>query len=1361
MKIKNIILLFVLVPLMALAQVNETWRANTFTLPGLGVLTKAELYRLQGVTSNVQSQINSNSSRITTLESYDKVLEYANVGVFPGTGATTTLYVAKATNKLYRWDGSAYQLLGDGTNTGDIVGPASATDTALAIFDGVTGKLLKNSVITLNSTGTLSTTSGNNLTITTANSADSVIVPRNIRHQALVSNNFANDTATGSNQTLSAPTTRNVRLTAAGTLVSVDGIPAGLVGQQLMIVNQTGAQVTFNNETGATAANRIVTGTGASIKIRDKGSIQLTYDTATSRWHVTGGVGGSSGLGDTDTMFVQDFEGAVAGDFTISGGWSLNTSSALHGDVDMRVTHATATTTYSVKQSLTVPPKFRGKNNTIKITTKSGATSGNVVLDAGCTTDTDLLNGQTIQIDSGTGGKEHTSSFDVPSTCTAMTWTIRALPETGPPTSIIDDVSIYLTKVVGVSALTQQPDSRVYAAGNAGQSITAVVTDVPFILSTNIGSGITFNGSTFSVSENGLYSINGAIRQASATTQKVYLYENGVLMRSAIGYSGATASLLTPFNSELYLTSGNSYSIRLDNNATLTNLADHFIEISHYGSVKQANVNSNQKIKIPVSELRFEGATSRGSTNTGIVVFSNLTKLTGDAFDINPMGTDTTLGTHIKMKKSGILHATANLYTGSSGGYIYVTKNSTVLGTSNPATSDVMCDNGLSLASTSPYFNASCTFPVVVGDIIRVNSGNNPAADFTNSFKLTFQEQDIQVSVSNTLPQWTENDIILRAQGNAGTSVTADVTDIPFTTITVDSNSKFTSNTTYTIPESGAYTIDVGVVFTTANGRTLGVYVNGSLAQYIGSGASASNHQGSLTLNFTAGQLVSIRSSVGGTLSNITTAHYLNITKRGKGNVSGIDVTPFVTIPGTDYQQLEMNNVSYSGGGGATISGALTGNTGTALDIISYNSSTGLFTVLRKAEVDINVSLRASAAGTVAPYINIGALSVTADNSPAVASQWASSSYHATLDVGQTIQAGNNSAGASSAVLLTVYAKAASTQIVTPVESFSTDSATLVQKTTALTSSDPIGTFVAYSFLTGSSSAKTVCATAPTQSISDMQVNGFFVTAKNYTATQSCALPSAFSIQIGKGYKGWRTFTYFNTGKTTPLTTGFFSYSTAESGLIETYDATTGILTIDAGSAFSGSAVRYIGQDNNGTTTYGSKTTGYVSIQASKTPTLSGISYVAPRVAYLSDVKASGTAGGTCTAGSYATRTLNTEDDQSDFLTLSGNQFTLPSGEYIIEGSAPAFRVDNHKAKIRNITDAADALLGTTNYSTAGTSTSGDSRSFINGRLVITSSKTFELQHRCTTTLATQGLGVASVYGDNEVYSQLKITKVK
>ena len=151
---------------------------------------------------------------------------------------------------------------------------------------------------------------------------------------------------------------------------------------------------------------------------------------------------------------------------------------------------------------------------------------------------------------------------------------------------------------------------------------------------------------------------------------------------------------------------------------------------------------------------------------------------------------------------------------------------------------------------------------------------------------------------------------------------------------------------------------------------------------------------------------------------------------------------------------------------------------------------------------------------------------------------------------------------------------------------------------------------------------------------------------------------------------------------------------------------------------------------------------------------------VQPRVATLSDVKASGNAGGTSSSGSWQVRTLNTLSDPTGIVTsLSANQFTLPAGEYYIEASAPAGSSNAHKAKIYNATDLVDALIGSSEQ--AASTATLSSNSLIKGTISISSTKAFELQHRVAVGTATNGYGFPSSFSVNEVYSIVKITKVK
>jgi hypothetical protein len=139
------------------------------------------------------------------------------------------------------------------------------------------------------------------------------------------------------------------------------------------------------------------------------------------------------------------------------------------------------------------------------------------------------------------------------------------------------------------------------------------------------------------------------------------------------------------------------------------------------------------------------------------------------------------------------------------------------------------------------------------------------------------------------------------------------------------------------------------------------------------------------------------------------------------------------------------------------------------------------------------------------------------------------------------------------------------------------------------------------------------------------------------------------------------------------------------------------------------------------------------------------------------DQKASGTAAGTFAGGGWRTRDLNTTIGSNTITgsSLSSNQFTLPAGTYRIFASAPTYAVNSHKAKLRNITDSTDTLIGTSERSDQ--TYNGATRSFVSGTFTIASQKTFELQHRCS---SDQNFGYASSFSVNEIYSTVELWKL-
>lgn len=145
--------------------------------------------------------------------------------------------------------------------------------------------------------------------------------------------------------------------------------------------------------------------------------------------------------------------------------------------------------------------------------------------------------------------------------------------------------------------------------------------------------------------------------------------------------------------------------------------------------------------------------------------------------------------------------------------------------------------------------------------------------------------------------------------------------------------------------------------------------------------------------------------------------------------------------------------------------------------------------------------------------------------------------------------------------------------------------------------------------------------------------------------------------------------------------------------------------------------------------------------------------------AIFNETQASSTAGGGFTSGSYVKRTLNTTVVNNIVgCSIASSVITLPAGTYQVTASAPAFRVDNHKIRLQNTTAATTIHIGSSEYTLAATEVV--TNSLINAYFTLSASTNIELQHRCGTTRATNGLGVPTTFSDSEIYSQITITKV-
>ena len=794
--------------------------------------------------------------------------------------------------------------------------------------------------------------------------------------------------------------------------------------------------------------------------------------------------------------------------------------------------------------------------------------------------------------------------------------------------------------------------------------------------------------------------------------------------------------------------------------------------VSRVGVAKQLAVSSDQKITIPTSELRFEGASSRGAVATAIVKFDTLAKIRGDAFTVTNTAND---GTFITMSKKGKLSGSVSLQRASTAIYITLSKNQANL-TTTPLTSEILAASGDSAAATASH-NIAGTWDVEVGDVIRVSATASPTADTFNLMTLAFQEQEIAVSVTNTLPQFSESDSSVRVDTANGYGSTAtkirrfsNIRDNIGTDIEYADSA--TNGASFTVKSAGIYSVSYGEQFSAA-GIDFGISKNAS---------SLTTNISSLTqteiLSLSNNAVVSGRSectwvgylaegdiirphSEGSAAGNNNFIRF-TISKVGKPNVTGVNVTPFINVPQPTSSSISLSGGSRSGAGVIT-NYVLDSSFGSNL---TY--SAGNITAQKTGTVTITASGEYSSGATgVAIYID--GVFYGQDRSSTSSTPSFSASATAYVTAGQVITIQNASSGVLTSSRVQVTLLCNSDQILTAPETFSTDTASLTyagsaQYTLSTLADAPVGTFITWT-VSGVGVPTQTNAAPPAQTTSDMNVNGFRIFTRGHGVASTSGNPAKIAINIGKGYKGHKLGLFKSAGKLIdgdPETFTWIPSANTQLGIFyKTYNPQTGVLSVDL-QAITSTATSAVLAFSDGT----NSTDGYLVINASKSPALTGVPELQPRIATISDVKAATTDGGTFTAGAWQTRTLNTiTDPTSVVVSLSSNQFILPAGQYFIYATAPASSsvstIVNHKAKLRNITDSTDAIIGTTERLLAPSGSAIGNSSRIVGTVTLTSSKTFEIQHQCATTGATTGFGTASGFSVSEVYTVVQITRIK
>jgi hypothetical protein len=324
------------------------------------------------------------------------------------------------------------------------------------------------------------------------------------------------------------------------------------------------------------------------------------------------------------------------------------------------------------------------------------------------------------------------------------------------------------------------------------------------------------------------------------------LFSGGVLIEPSVGYFtfGAQASA----TSEIVKQTG---SVGFANGFTIEFFAKTPIQGWGTSQVLSSDTATN------VVALQARLTTNTSFTANTPIKYDSITNDTNGAYSAS-----TGLYT---CPVPGFYRVSATNFVSSGAGATYVSKNGATTG---PFTGAAVATN---------YFGGSQTVKCNAGDTIGVNT------DTTLTYAGS-AGQFVSVSIerlSGPAQIAASEKVYLQYTGNAGTALTANVTNIDFATKVVDSHGAW-NGTTFTAPRPGWYCIVGSLNNTLAALRDCDIYVNA--VQKITAGVAQASTaiyslQSGIYLN--GGDALTFRSDTAAILSNSTRFHWISITSQG------------------------------------------------------------------------------------------------------------------------------------------------------------------------------------------------------------------------------------------------------------------------------------------------------------------------------------------------------------------------------------------------------------------------------------------------------------------------------------------------
>ena len=111
-------------------------------------------------------------------------------------------------------------------------------------------------------------------------------------------------------------------------------------------------------------------------------------------------------------------------------------------------------------------------------------------------------------------------------------------------------------------------------------------------------------------------------------------------------------------------------------------------------------------------------------------------------------------------------------------------------------------------------------------------------------------------------------------------------------------------------------------------------------------------------------------------------------------------------------------------------------------------------------------------------------------------------------------------------------------------------------------------------------------------------------------------------------------------------------------------------------------------------------------------------------------------------------------------LDTSTNRISISAGTYIVDACCPVVSIGRHRARLYDVVHSIVLSVASNSYESNG-GYEGDTSNIL-GTIVIPSNTQLELQHQVESAglAPSVGMGLACGFGDDEVYSQIRFTKI-